>query len=600
MNRWTELQTLLWPRAGICTEEALYFRREKGGGQPIFRERGIDCEIGEELRFDTYFNAFSIEKWRKYTDVSRLYLKLRLAGDFQVFLTGFQYRNGAAVSAVLAARRVRADTARDFLLEYPPQDSLLCSFTLQSLSEHSRFFGGAYCVRGGEYPPVRLALNICTYHREAFVLRTLERLAEALAGDSPLRGNLHVYITDNGCTLRPDGLDGTWTHLERQDGFGSAGGFARGQLAIRRDQAKYGLTHMIFMDDDLIFDPEILTRVYWFLRLLKQKFRGRALGGALLRLHAPAVQVEAGALWRQGRIAGVKPDLDLRSLEQVLWNEVEEAVEYQGWWFCCVPLSEGLRLPLPVYFHRDDVEFGLRQSGFLHLNGVGVWHDEFENKPYSQNEYYDFRNQLIVNAARCPAYGKNRAARDLARAVLKKTAIYRYREAELILSAAEDFCRGAEWVVQNDCGARHARLAGAGYRPRDASELPARFDPADYERNLRAAPACAGWKKAARWALGFLLHANREISAPAFAPSMSCFYRVRTAVCYNAADGTAYMVSKSVRETLRVLLRLLRGFCRLRRGFDGAAAQWRAEYRRFTGEGFWKARLHFESGENES
>lgn len=53
-------------------------------------------------------------------------------------------------------------------------------------------------------------------------------------------------------------------------------------------------------------------------------------------------------------------------------------------------------MPIPLFIHRDDIEFGLRNAkyGITFLNGVGVWHRGFEYT-IDANSYYDTRNTLI-------------------------------------------------------------------------------------------------------------------------------------------------------------------------------------------------------------
>ena len=53
---------------------------------------------------------------------------------------------------------------------------------------------------------------------------------------------------------------------------------------------------------------------------------------------------------------------------------------------------------MPFFIHGDDIEYGLRLNhSFILLNGIGVWHESFENKYQPVNIYYDTRNYLIIN-----------------------------------------------------------------------------------------------------------------------------------------------------------------------------------------------------------
>lgn len=590
MEQLTDIQPISWPKAGICTEENLYFRKRHRGFRYVWGQEQLRFEKNGTADFDTYFNCFSLTKWKKYTYISTLYLRLRLFGAFQVSLLGYRYRNGSVICSVLKAEIFRCERDTEVVIEFPEQDSLVCSFSLQALSEDCAFGGGSYCCSDtGDRRTINLALNICTYHREEFIKKTLLNLEENIFSDpeSEMHGHIQVYITDNGQTLKPGDIQRETIHLNCQDGFGSAGGFARGQLAIQKDRAAYGLTHMIFMDDDVLFDAGILCRAAHFLSLLKQEYWDHVLGGSLLRLHAQTWQVEAGARWVNGKITSIKPGLDLTVLDHVLFNEMEELPNYQGWWFCCIPLSLAQALPMPVYFHRDDVEFGLRQKGFIYLNGICVWHDEFENKPSSVNEYYDKRNQLIVNAIHCPSYGRKSAMRDLTCDVLRKIITYRYQEADLILEGAQDFCLGIDWVLTIDGRQHHDELVERGYRP----EKPALLDLSKFEDNLHPSAFQSGVRKWISGIIGFLLPADKVTTVPMHLPHISCFYRAKDAVNYNSSVETTYMTQKSFIKSFHVFVRLLKTCLQIVSSFNMAASQWRTRVADLTTEGFWQAKL---------
>lgn len=86
-----EIQRILFPQIGRCTECGLYFRPDSGSQEKVRTQYVIgDQKIGFERRgkvwFDTYFNGLSIEKWTKYTIVKDISLKLNISGRFKVSL----------------------------------------------------------------------------------------------------------------------------------------------------------------------------------------------------------------------------------------------------------------------------------------------------------------------------------------------------------------------------------------------------------------------------------------------------------------------------------------------------------------------------------
>lgn len=110
-----EIQKILFPEVGRCTEKELYFRTEQECSsvsgdipdeQTLFEnekkalaavennkkieylpeEKKIRMQKGAVVTFDTYFNGFSIEKWKKYTVIGDVSVKLVLSGRFRVTL----------------------------------------------------------------------------------------------------------------------------------------------------------------------------------------------------------------------------------------------------------------------------------------------------------------------------------------------------------------------------------------------------------------------------------------------------------------------------------------------------------------------------------
>ena len=60
-----------------------------------------------------------------------------------------------------------------------------------------------------------------------------------------------------------------------------------------------------------------------------------------------------------------RPLADRESLN--IWNESFD-LDYDGWWFCILPLAAipKVGLPAPFFLHNDDVDYGLR------LNAAGI------------------------------------------------------------------------------------------------------------------------------------------------------------------------------------------------------------------------------------
>ena len=62
------VQNLMYPNARICTERNMYFRLPEGTEYVYVRDEIIFHKSFTVVFFNTYFNSFSIGKWKKYMD----------------------------------------------------------------------------------------------------------------------------------------------------------------------------------------------------------------------------------------------------------------------------------------------------------------------------------------------------------------------------------------------------------------------------------------------------------------------------------------------------------------------------------------------------
>ncbi|MFQ9704642.1 MAG: hypothetical protein ACLR0U_26825 [Enterocloster clostridioformis] len=67
---------------------------------------------------------------------------------------------------------------------------------------------------------------------------------------------------------------------------------------------------------------------------------------------------------------------DLRTLkaasnEYLTGTGKEHDGQYSGWWCCCFSLNvvRSDNMPIPLFIHRDDIEFGLRNAKY----GISVF-----------------------------------------------------------------------------------------------------------------------------------------------------------------------------------------------------------------------------------
>lgn len=278
-----QLQHLLFPSPDTSMAEVLYFRR---GNDTYFdvEAKKIVFQKDAQVSFDTYFNGFSIGKWRKYTQLDELKLSIFLSGKFLVSTVNYELINGTIVAKIIGETIVESSEKSEVVLSFSGfHQKGMHTFVLMALEDESVFYGGGYYtdnVKTQYLQDVRIALNMCTYMREKYILRNVNKIRETLLNnsESPLYNNLYIYITDNAMTLKEEDFQDENIHLTKQNAFGSVGGFTRGLIHILDDRQKKQLSHTIMLDDDIVLEPEVLCRTYMFLRMVKPEFRNAWLG----------------------------------------------------------------------------------------------------------------------------------------------------------------------------------------------------------------------------------------------------------------------------------------------------------------------------------
>ena len=453
----TELQSVLLPNPVICTEEELYFHRD-----------------GNRVRFDGYFNLFYIEKRKKYTTLEQLTLDLELQGYSTIRIM----HN----SKVLENRFLTAGEKKTYRFELPYEEVRDGVFWFELLEregipETERFISGRYLGESSEKREVNLAVDICTFRREDYITRNMKSLIDFVSRKNRPEAaeHIHVFIVDNGKTLqnhagmqalRADENARTCIDIIPNRNLGGAGGFTRGMLEAINQKEERKLTHILLMDDDAVFDPDVFLRIYGILAMLKEEYRDITIGGALWREDYPYIQQACGEYFEDFLVKNPHPFYDLRTYKNCtadfLCKGEEELPLYSGWWCCCYSMNVVTEenLPLPLFLHHDDITYGLRNmdKGVLFMNGIGVWHKGFDLAYPGTNRYYDIRNPLITTALYAPEMKKTKILKQIWVVFTTLLMEYRYAEAMMALWGLEDFCKGPKWLYEKDAEKLHAEM----------------------------------------------------------------------------------------------------------------------------------------------
>lgn len=606
-----KLQNLLLPEVGICMEEKMYFQREKGHEREVFylpKEHALRFTKYGLCRFDTYFNGLSVAKWKKYTKVGHISLCVTLKGDFEVTLTNPEYTSGKVVFRIVDKICIHTEQPQLFTFPYHLYEYRgMLTFELRALEGDSVYYGGWYegSVQEEDLQEVRIALNICTFKREPYVLRNLENLRCSMIDnpESELYEHLKIYISDNGRTLPAEKLNDTWVCIVPNKNVGGAGGFTRGLMEIMHHSSEFAATHVLMMDDDIIIEPESIYRTYALLRCRKQEYADMFVGGAMLRMDDQKVQVEAGASWNAGKLVSNKANVALDHCKTCLKNEEEEYTEYNAWWYCCTPmrLVSPDNLPLPIFIRGDDLEYGLRNMKHLVLlNGICVWHEVFENKYASYLKYYVLRNLLYDNAMHFPDYSLKSFLIRLYSEAVREILYYRYKNIDLLCRGVDDFFKGVDFLKHTDGEALHKEILAAGYQALPMDQLAdVAYRAPLLSENLQ--PTEPGWKRIWRFLTcnGYLLPTKKFSGKNVQVVSMavcfpSNFYRQKRVLNYDSSSAKGFVTQRSWKEVLKAVRRLLGVTWKSLFRFHSAMREFGKRSRELMGESFWKEYLGME------
>lgn len=603
-----QLQRIEFPAKSEQERENMYLRAADGCWQ-IAETGGLHVSHPGFVRFDTYFNAFSIEKWKRYTKLEQLEFCFDAEGCFALHIWNACRAGDGKVSREKVAALMVHDTERKeysltIPLEHCDKGILYAEIETQE-AEGAAFYSGEYRTRQCAEREVSLALVICTYKRETYLYRNLDIIREQLWENpkSCLYHKIQTIVVDNGQTIAPERAQEGLSIYPNKNAGGTAG-FTRGMLEARKHG---GFTHVLLMDDDVEIKPSALERTYTLLCMLEGRYQEAMIGGAMLRLDYSFIQQESGGRYEAGHIRALHAGLDLREAENVLRNEEEEAADYNAWWYCCIPMCmiEDRGLPLPLFIHDDDAEYGLRcRTEIIRMNGICVWHEAFEHKRPSANEYYDVRNAMIVNALYGHDEHGKRAIRMACRRMLTNLFRYRYRDMRLVERAVCDFMKGPEWLMRQDAEQLHQKILASGYRYSEACavsrEEKAKNDLSDILTGRHNSNQID--KKKLISLNGWLLPAKGgDEPAPIMAgESPHAYYRKRKVWIYDPDTNLGFYTEKETKELFAFVAAFFRIYLKLQKSYRQVQTEYRTCRQEMCSEEFWKRYLELGGKENEN
>lgn len=473
------LQKVVFHSRGVVVAPRLYFADLSGGAK--LRGEALALAAGAKVGFNTYANSFFASYWEEFTDIRAFSLSGKVTGRGVLHL----YRSTREGGAVKVGEYVVADTFHVHfdIFSYLPGDG-----------GAGRFFFDLEAVTAMEVekiafstflPPEQTAtftLGLCTYRKEKYItnlalcLETYFRrggtaVAEVIVVDNDAGGD-GLSILEKAARRMGN------VRMIRQANIGGAGGFARGlHLSLQsRDSS-----HHIFMDDDVFLDIHMLDRLQAFVSYCREP---HVVGGQMMNMARPSMLYEGGSrLDYWGFLSKVGEDIDGTVGSKVAFFDQVRRVDYNAWWFACVPKAHARAagLPLNIFIRGDDFEYGLRLAragvATISLPGLFVWHEPFEAKSAPWLEYYNWRNRLIVAAIYNDPERLDIQPADMLRNIMvEHLEAGRFEIAYAMGRGMLDFLRGPTAVLTRDAEALHDSVrADLAEVAEDATAMAARL-----------------------------------------------------------------------------------------------------------------------------
>ena len=451
------LQPILLPTS--LNEQDMYVR--KLGGELVYGDQ-LSSYGQAHLSFNTYMNSFYEDYWVKHTSVARIELFIRGQGRFWCNI----FRETAAHGCVLIGRHF-IDLEPGGVDEVCLPVSLIKEghghggriFTDLKLTTASVISEMAWCTADKPRQAVSIGVGICTFNREAFVVRTVEKLISAPSAAALAR----VVVVNQGQPLLSDAFSGLTRRsgprlsIYAQGNFGGAGGFTRSAIELLKDRS---ITHILFMDDDIELDARHLVTTAAFLRYARKPL---AVGGHMLDLYRRNILYEAGnSISPDNHLRPNHQNRDLYDLSTLSALSRASPSHFNGWWYTAIP-AEAFRehgLPVPIFIRGDDLEYGVRinRAGIetVALPPVSVWHEPFYAKAPGWQLYYDLRNRLIFASLHDEMFSLDSPAR-LLKLLMVHLIKHDYQHAWFMMQAVCDFLKGPE-LLQEGLPEIHGRV----------------------------------------------------------------------------------------------------------------------------------------------
>lgn len=431
---------------------------------------GLRLSKRARVGFNKYTNSFFAAYWAKYTTVRGISLTGVITGLAVLHLFRSS-PSGKTIEVGSYPIGVAPGEQNIFhihfkLFEYLPSEGGAGRyfFDIEAVSDLT-IHRVAFCAFNKPARSPSLSIGICTFKKEDYISNIALTLDEYVRENPGFVSDVFLVNNDQDLSnlpvLKDLGSSNRKFHVVSQSNIGGAGGFARTLFESLKNSSS---THHVFMDDDIFLDPEILNRLWPFLAYAREDV---IVGGHMMDMQNPWMLYEGGSkLDYWGFLQRVGSNIDATSHLDVTFFDDVMQVDYNAWWFACIPKEQAreVGLPLNIFIRGDDFEFGLRMKNkadveTVSLPGLYIWHEPFEGKTASWLEYYNWRNRFII----CSLYASPEKLAIQPVDMLRDILVDHFESGNFEIAfvmclAMLDFLSGPESILSQDAESLHGDL----------------------------------------------------------------------------------------------------------------------------------------------
>ncbi|HCT76468.1 MAG TPA: glycosyl transferase [Micromonosporaceae bacterium] len=449
-----------WLFAGPAdtVDSALYATVARGS--VLRRRTEATLAPGTKVSGNTFFGRFPATYWQRWTNVREVRVQLTVTGGGRVSIAASDlggFARVVATKAVVARDRepvVLAASVDRFI------DGGALWLELESADGSAMTVADVRWTVPAPAAARITTLSFCTINRPDFcvgilralaadqlVLDRLDRILVVDQGSEPLAafGGYQSVAADLGDRLR----------YVAQPNLGAAGGVNRSLYEVA-GQPPNGPANVLFLDDDVLLEPEVVIRLTTFGDHLTQPM---IIGGQMLNIFHPHVLLADA---QRTDVDGIQPgvpmphsriDVDLLATDaagrpDLLERRLDSG--YNAWWACLMPIEAVGRIGymVPMFFQGDDAEFCYRARAHgiptVTLPGAALWHTDFSLKDIDDVKIYFIRRNYLTVAALHGDLPIGSLIRKLGTELAQFLLGMRYGLAATVIEAIEDFLDGPD------------------------------------------------------------------------------------------------------------------------------------------------------------